>query len=261
MKIHARAIGPAISSIAVLLGLLAVLVLLITIPARALFGQTAVNGSRTIVGAVNYCADAGSSDAYACSLSPAITAYVTGAIYHFRANTANTGAATLNLNSLGAKSIVKAAGGVTTALADNDIRVGQAVTVIYDGTNLQMQSTLGNASAGGGGGTTYTQGPGIIIDGTVIRLDGAVTNSVFQASANLNFGSIAANACSYLTMTVSGALQGEAAVVSAPNLEDGFVPTVRLSANNTARVGLCNNTGGSITAADQAFRVVVIRSF
>lgn len=236
--------------------------LLILALAASAFGQTAVNGSRTIVGAVNYCADAGSSDAYACSLSPAITAYVTGAIYHFRANTANTGAATLNLNSLGAKSIVKAAGGVTTALADNDIRAGQLVSVIYDGTNLQMQSTLGNASAGGGGGgTTYTQGTGIIISGNVISLDGSVVGSVFQAAADLSFGSIAANTCSYLTMSVPNALQGEMAVVNAPTLEDGLSPSVRISANNTARVGLCNPTASSKTAANQSFRVAVIRSF
>lgn len=39
-----------------------------------------------------YCADAGASDTYACNLSPAITAYVTGTRYVFKANTANTGA-------------------------------------------------------------------------------------------------------------------------------------------------------------------------
>lgn len=217
------------------------------------FSQTAVNGSRTITGAVNYCADAGSSDAYACNLSPAITAYVTGACYLIKANTANTGAASLALNGLSAIPI-KLQG---SDPANNTIVANQMVQMCYDGTNMQLQS----AAPSGGGGTTYTNGPGIIISGNVISLDGALTSSVFQVSQNLNFGSIAANACSYLTMTVPNALQGEAAVVSAPSLEDGFIPTVRLSANNTARVGLCNNTGGSITAADQAFRVVVIRSF
>lgn len=95
-----------------------------------------------------YCADAGASDTYTCSLSPAPAAYATGAVYQFKANTANTGAATINFNSLGAKTIVKVAGGVTTTLADNDIRSGQVVTLTYDGTNMQMQSTLGNAASG-----------------------------------------------------------------------------------------------------------------
>lgn len=229
--------------------------LLILAFAASAWAQTAVNGSRTIVGPVNYCADAGSTDAYACNLSPAITAYVPGACYLIKANTANTGAASLALNGLSAIPI-KLQGADP---ANNTIVANQMVQMCYDGTNMQLQSAA--PSAGGGGGTTYTAGVGVIISGNVISLDGSVVGSVFQVSQNLNFGSIASNACSYLTMTVTGALQGEAAVVSAPNLEDGFIPTVRLSANNTARVGLCNNTSGSITAADQAFRVVVIRSF
>lgn len=101
----------------------------------------------------NYCADAGASDTYACNLAPSPVAYVTGTTYFFKANTANTGAATINFNSLGAKTIVKVAGGVTTTLADNDIRVGQIVELSYDGTNMQMQSILGNAPGAGSGGT------------------------------------------------------------------------------------------------------------
>jgi hypothetical protein len=97
---------------------------------------------------LDYCADAGANDTYACSLAPPPSSYATGGKYHFKANTANTGAATINFNSLGAKTIVKVAGGVTTALEDNDIRAGQVVDVVYDGTNMQMQSTLGNVPSG-----------------------------------------------------------------------------------------------------------------
>lgn len=89
-----------------------------------------------------YAADGGGTDAYAITLSPALTAYATGQVFHFYANTANTGAATLNVNSLGAKTIKKHH---DQDLADNDIEAGQLVTVIYDGTNFQMQSQLGNA--------------------------------------------------------------------------------------------------------------------
>lgn len=95
--------------------------------------------------------DAGSTDTYVVTLSPAPTAYATGYHYRFKANTANTGACSINFNSLGAVAIKKAAGGITTDLTDNDIRAGQWVDLVYDGTNMQMQSTLGNAS---GGGTT-----------------------------------------------------------------------------------------------------------
>jgi hypothetical protein len=97
-----------------------------------------------------FAADAGANDTYTCTYSPAITAYVTGARYRFKANTANTGAATININSVGAKTIKKVVSGITTDLADNDIRAGQWVEMVYDGTNMQMVSMLGNAATGGG---------------------------------------------------------------------------------------------------------------
>lgn len=86
-----------------------------------------------------YAADAGSTDAYAVTLSPAPAAYAAGMLVHFKANTANTGNATLNVNSLGAKNILK---NHDQTLADGDIEAGQFVTVIYDGTQWQMQSPV-----------------------------------------------------------------------------------------------------------------------
>lgn len=88
-----------------------------------------------------YAADSGGSDAYAITLSPAITAYVTGQIFLFKANTANTGAATLNVNGIGAKTIKK---NKDQTLADGDIKAGALVLVQYDGTDLQMLSQISN---------------------------------------------------------------------------------------------------------------------
>jgi hypothetical protein len=105
---------------------------------------TAVYTVTDLLQGPNYCTDAGVNDSYACNLAPAITAYTTGVAYRFKANTANTGAATIALNGLSAITIKKVAGGITTTLADNDIRAGQWVTVVYDGTNMQMSSPLGN---------------------------------------------------------------------------------------------------------------------
>lgn len=118
--------------------------------------QVRINGNRIIDGTLNYCADAGASDSYACNMSPALASYISGACYTFKANTANTGAATVNFNSLGAKTIVKTTGGVPTDLATDDIRAGQIVSLCYDGTNMQMQSNTGNASVGVGTVTTVS---------------------------------------------------------------------------------------------------------
>lgn len=124
--------------------------------------------------------DAGANDTYTATLSPVPAAYVTGQHYRFKANTANTGAATINFNALGAKTIKKPAGGITTDLVTNDIRAGQWVDLVYDGTNMQMQSLLGNAPAGGGGPATQideTGGPttldiAAIADGQFLKRSG-----------------------------------------------------------------------------------------
>jgi hypothetical protein len=98
-----------------------------------------------------FVADTASDDDYLIAPSPAIAAYATGQMFHFTAQTVNTGGATLNINGKGAKAILKEH---DVALSDGDIEAGQIVTVIYDGTQFQMQSLLGNAPGGGGGGAT-----------------------------------------------------------------------------------------------------------
>ena len=80
-------------------------------------------------------ADAGSTDDYAITLSPAPAAYTTGMLISFTANTANTGACTVNVNSLGAKSLKR---GVATNPGNNFIKSGSVVVATYDGTNFQM---------------------------------------------------------------------------------------------------------------------------
>lgn len=90
-------------------------------------------------------ATASGTDTYTASVSPAITSYVTGQRFVITFTNANTGASTLNLNSLGAKAIRKNG---TTALSAGDISAGQALGLFYDGTNFQV--------VGGGGSSSYT---------------------------------------------------------------------------------------------------------
>ncbi len=107
-----------------------------------------VNGNLAVAGHINTCATnpSGGSDTYACSLDSSITALTTKACYAFVADVANSGAASINFSSLGAKTIKKPQGGVTTDLEDNDIRASMLVHVCYDGTNMQCQNCLGNAA-------------------------------------------------------------------------------------------------------------------
>lgn len=85
-----------------------------------------------------YAASSAGSDTYAVTLAPAPAAYTTGMKVRFKADVANTGPATLNVNALGAKSIVK---NYNHPLFTGAIRANQIVEVVYDGTNFQLMPT------------------------------------------------------------------------------------------------------------------------
>lgn len=103
----------------------------------------AVNADRldVIRNAGDYATSGGSSNAYTLAVDAQYTAYSAGDVFKFKSNFANTTTATLNVNSIGAKTIKRPDG---TALIANDIISGQIVTVIYDGTDLIMVSVRGN---------------------------------------------------------------------------------------------------------------------
>lgn len=75
------------------------------------------------------------TDTLTGTLTPAITAYATGNLFSFVAANTNTGATTINLNSLGAKSITKLG---TSALIAGDLVSGQVYLIEYDGTRFQL---------------------------------------------------------------------------------------------------------------------------
>lgn len=78
---------------------------------------------------------ASGTDTYTATASPVPEAYAIGQKFVVIFTNANTGASTINLNSLGAKSIKK---NTSLALASGDITAGQAYLLVYDGTNFQI---------------------------------------------------------------------------------------------------------------------------
>lgn len=88
----------------------------------------------------NYGSTSSGSDTYAVTLSPAPTSYTAGLTVRLVVDVTNTGAATLNVNSLGAKSILRADG---SALLTGDIPTGTTVELFYDGTNFRIIGGLG----------------------------------------------------------------------------------------------------------------------
>jgi hypothetical protein len=103
------------------------------------------------------------------TITPAITAYVTGQTFRFVAASANTGAVTININGLGAKAITKSG---ATALTTGDIPIGAVVNITYDGTQFQLSS-----GAGGSAGNTFVQSNLTVPAGTGLALVGPLTLS------------------------------------------------------------------------------------
>jgi hypothetical protein len=103
-------------------------------------------------------ASTGSSNAYVLTYDVALGSYVTGERYSFRANFENTGSATLNISSLGAKTIKKITSAGATALASGDIKSGQPVTVEYDGTDMILCTPTAGTATSAGTGISITGG-------------------------------------------------------------------------------------------------------
>lgn len=102
---------------------------------------TAADMNPVVNGAGTYAADAVGTDAYAITATPTPTTYAAGDTYKFKAATVNTGPATLNVNGLGAKSILRPDG---SALADGDIAANSINIVVYDGTQFLLVSNYAN---------------------------------------------------------------------------------------------------------------------
>ena len=74
--------------------------------------------------------------------APVVAAYAAGQMFYFVATGDNTGAVTLNIDSLGAKAVTRDG---SVALAAGDIKSGEVVVVVYDGTRFQVVSQLNSA--------------------------------------------------------------------------------------------------------------------
>ena len=129
------------------------------LPTNAAFtGTLSVAGTSTFTGAAtfaaavtqraaasNYAAGTLAAGVYAVTLAPALTAYATGQIVRFLASAINTGAVNVNVNALGEKDLQAPDGtgsGTLRELAAGEIRAGQMVEALYDGTRFVVTSAL-----------------------------------------------------------------------------------------------------------------------
>lgn len=216
-----------------------------------------------------YAVDSVGTDAYAITLVPAITAYQDGMTIRFKAGTANTGGATLNINGIGAAAIVKL---FNTALDDNDIVANQIVQVSYNSTNsnFQMTSPISNTVAdlsssifgdGSDGSATISGNTTLTSDKYYINLtinNGITLNTggfrIFVNGTLTNNGTIANNGgnASGTTAGTAGAAgtlggggAGASGVSQSSGAGGGGGGVVWISAKTVAVQGTITATGGN----------------
>ena len=118
------------------------------------------------------------TDTLTGSLTPALVAYVTGAVYYFVAPATNTGAVTLNIDTLGAKNVTRDG---TTALVSGDIVSGEMVAVVYDGTRFQLISPVNSFTNLNVSGTLTVAGA-TTLNGNLAVGDAAADTINFKSS-------------------------------------------------------------------------------
>ena len=113
------------------------------------------------IGKYWYSVDTGVANAYAVTFTGLnIPTLGAGSIISFMAAHDNTTASTVAINGETAKAIKKLDG--ATALTGGEIKTGQLITLIYDGTNFQLMGS-GSGTIGGSTGST---------DNAILRADG-----------------------------------------------------------------------------------------
>lgn len=129
------------------------------------------------------------------NLNPPPTTLYAGLRFSFKNTTANTGAVTINVNTLGAKALVQGDG---TALVAGKLKAGSMYTAVYDGSNFFLQGEgggsliksmhRGNTEITSSSSTLNINFPSVNIDKSIIIL--TQTGSGTNAAQNLLQASI-----------------------------------------------------------------------
>lgn len=131
--------------------------------------DTAVIQSRAMAqgGKSTECVSATGSATMTCALTPTLTAYETNMCLVLNSNFANVTTATLDVDALGAKSVLNRSG---AALAAGDIPLNKPVGICYDGTQWIVQGGSGSASVANAFATSVGAVTSLAIDITDLNV-------------------------------------------------------------------------------------------
>jgi hypothetical protein len=146
------------------------------------------------------------TDTYVATASPAATAYTAGNMFSFVVPNTNTGAATINIDGLGAKAITKTG---SIALVAGDLIVNQVALIEYDGTRFQflnVGNVVGPASSTANAIPTFSGTTGKLLqDNTKVKI---VSNNITMDGSTSGTLTIAAPAVAGTTTLTFPALTG-----------------------------------------------------
>ena len=165
-----------------------------------------------------------------------LSSYQTGLNFLATFVNGNTSSATLNLNSLGAKTLKKFSGGSLSDLSSGDISNGQIYQLVYDGAFFQVSIP----GAGGGGSGTVTS----VSVATANGFSGSVANATTTPAITLTLQNATTSQAGQLTSADWNAFNGKQSAL-------GFTPANQIRTISTT----APLTGGGDLTADRTFAI------
>lgn len=217
-----------------------------------------LRADQAITNALTYYTATG-TDTYAITPNPAITAYAAGQSFLVIFTNANTGAATLNVNALGAKAIEDRAG---NALVAGDIAAGSIVRCDYDGTNFQISQvvtitafakTLLDDTTASAARTTLGLGSAAIVNTTdIIHAKMKVAGASGAVIKSSGVTSVVRNSTGNYTVTLSSATPDANAALAICGDSSGTAVTVTAKQTSTTSITVWAHDAAGL-AADPTF--------
>lgn len=191
----------------------------------------------TVTGtAVPYLVATGTASALTATYASALTTYASGTHLNFLVPVTNATGVTLNVNSIGPRSLVK---NISSVLASGDIVRGQVVGAVYDGTNFQVTTPLagsiaaiasGSASkdlSGASAAQTIAHGLGTVPK--TVRICGMLANSTTSSTAYAAYTATGGSTATYqacdFTTTAGASGSGFVLYGGASGVTNGYFQT------------------------------------
>jgi hypothetical protein len=201
-------------------------------------------------GTVNFAVDTGTANTYVVALDSSITSYTDGLQVVFRPINSNTGSATINLNSLGAKSIRLTD---SEPIQAGDISAGAVIDVRYSTSTGFFHLTPNSAiyAHDAGVSATAAAASASAASTSASNASTSATNAASSASAASTSASNAASSASTASTQASNASTSATNAASSASAASTSASTASTQASN-ASTSATNASASASTATTQA---------